>query len=224
MDPASLLHFLQLNCTPVNILLSNTNSDRLRPCISPLEEVGGSVLWQRAPVRGHWSGRCSRHCSRSSYRPAGYPPVAKKQPNDNSNKCVTLSKLWIDAWFNLHTPFETRSLPVYLHCEPEWEKTNTGAPGDNVPYQMTLVYQTAAGDFLCFLSPRLHPSGHGNENNRGSCCLVNWVQVRLCYSRGAGLSFLSYQEMPDLLQIRKTRMRLSIVLRLMELCSTNTDR
>ncbi len=92
------------------------------PCISPLEEVGGSVLWPRAPVRGHWSGRCSRHCSRSSCRPAGYPPVARKQTNDNSNKCVTLPKLRIDAWFNLHTPFETRSLPVYLHCEPEWEK------------------------------------------------------------------------------------------------------
>lgn len=76
------------------------------PCISPLEEVGGLALWPRARVRGHWSGRCSRHCSRSSYRPAGYPPVARKQPNDNSNKCVTLSILRIDAWFNLHTPFE----------------------------------------------------------------------------------------------------------------------
>lgn len=62
--------------------------------------------------------------------------------------CNTKSKLRIDARFNLHIPFETRSLPVYLHCEPEWEKTNTGAPGDNVPYQMTLVYQTAAGDFV----------------------------------------------------------------------------
>lgn len=93
----------------------------------------------------------------------------------------------------------------------------------NVPYQITLSYQTAVGDFLCFLSPQLHPAGRGTENNRGSCCPVNWVQVRLCYSKGAGLSFLSYQEMPDLLQIRKTRMHLSIVLRL-RVCSKNTDR
>lgn len=94
----------------------------------------------------------------------------------------------------------------------------------NVPYQIILSYQTAVGDFLCFLSPRLHPAGRGTENNRGSCCPVNWVQVRMCYSKGAGLSFLSYQEMPDLLQIRKTRMRLSIALRLMRVCSKNTDR